>query len=107
MRQLAKKLESSMSTARHIEKMSSDPPATQVNLLRHQGTELPPNKAQRKQFKKNKFRPKNMGYSNKDNNQAPYKKNYYENKKKFNPRHILESEDRCYKCGDSKHIEGF
>ena len=41
--------------------MSSEPQATQVNLLRHQRTELPPNKAQRKQFKENKSRPKNMG----------------------------------------------
>ena len=67
-KQLAKKLESSKSTARHIKKMSGDPPATQVNLLlKHQGTELPPNKAQRKQFKKSKFRPKNMGIQMKIN----------------------------------------
>ena len=38
---------------------------------------------------------------------VPYKKNEYENKKKFNPRHILQSEDRCQKYGNSKHIEGF
>ena len=66
MRQLAKKLES----ARHIKKMSSDSPATQVDLLRHQRTELPSNKAQRKQFKKNKFGPKNMKYSNEEQHQA-------------------------------------
>ena len=42
-------------------KMSSEPQATQVNLLKHQRTEIPPNKAQRKQFKKNKFRPKTWG----------------------------------------------
>ena len=65
-RQLAKKLELFKSTARHIKKMSSDPPATQVNLLRHQRTELPPNKAQRKQFQKNKFRTENMQYSNEE-----------------------------------------
>ena len=53
--------------------MSSDPPAIQVNLLRHQRTELSPNKAQRKQFKKKKFRPKNMGYSKEDEHQAYYK----------------------------------
>ena len=87
--------------------MSSNSPATQVNLLRHQRTELPPNKAQRKQFKKKKIRPQNMGYSKEEQHQAPYKKNEYENKKKFNPRQILQSEDRCHKCGDSKHIEGF
>ena len=87
--------------------MSSEPQTTQVHLLRHQRTELPPNKAQRKQFKENKSRPKNMGYSNEDHHQASYKKNEYESKKKFNPRQILQSEDRCHKCRDSKHIEGF
>ena len=51
-RQLAKKLESSKSTARHIKKMSSDSQAAQINLLRHQRTELPTSKAQRKKFKK-------------------------------------------------------
>ena len=106
-RQLVKRSESSKSTARHIKKMFSELQATQVNLLRHQRTELPPNKAQRKQFKKNKSRPKNRGYSNEDQHQARYKKNYSENKKKFNPRQILQGEDRCHKCGDSKHIEGF
>ena len=34
-RQMAKKLESSQSTARHIKKISSEPHATQVNILRH------------------------------------------------------------------------
>ena len=106
-RQLAKRLESSKFTARHTKKMSSEPETTQVNLLRHQRIEKPPNKAQRKQFKKKKFRPKNIRYSNEDHHQAPYKKNEYENKKKFNPRQILQSEDRCHKCGDSKHIERF
>ena len=107
-RQLSKRLESSKSTARHIKKMSSDPQTTQVNLFRHQRTEIPPNKAKRKHFKKNKVRPKNMGSSNEDHyQQAPYKKNEFENKKKFNPIQTLESEDRCHKCGDSKHIEGF
>ena len=48
-RQMAKKLESSQSTARHIKKMSNEPHATQINLLRHQRTELPPTKFQRKQ----------------------------------------------------------
>ena len=88
--------------------MSSEPQATQVNLLRHQRTEILPNKAKRKQFNNNKFRSKNMGYSNKVNQQqAPYNKKEFENKKAFNPRQILNSDDRCHKCGDSKHKEGF
>ena len=49
-----------------------------------------------------------MGYSNEVNQQqAPYKKEEFEKKKGFNPKQILQSEDRCHKCGDSKHIEGF
>ena len=51
LRQLAKKLESSKSTAKHIKQMSSKPQVTLVNLLRHQQRELPPSKFQRKQRK--------------------------------------------------------
>ena len=99
-RQLVKKLESSKSTARHIQQMSSEPQVTLVNLLRHQRTEIPPNKSKQKQFKNNKPRPQSMGYSSETNQQqAQYKK--------FNSRQILNSDDRYHKCGDSKHIEGF
>ena len=81
--------------------MSSEPQATHVNLLRHQRTEIPTNKSKRKQFKNNKPRPQSMGYQSETNQQqAQYKK-------KFNPRQILNSDDRCHKCRDSKHIEGF
>ena len=104
-RQLAKKFESSKSTARHIKKMSSDPHAAQIYLLRHQRTEIPPNKAKRKQPKQNKFRTKHS-FNEENHHQAPYKQNEF-NKKKFNTRQILQSEDRCHKCGDSKHIECF
>ena len=58
-RQLAKKLESSKSTAKHIKQVSHEPQATQVNLMRHQCTELPHNKFQRKQ-RKFKSRPTNF-----------------------------------------------
>ena len=61
-RQLAKKLESSRSTAKHIKQVSNEPQATQVNLLRHQHTELPPTKFQRKQRKSFKSRPANPKY---------------------------------------------
>ena len=37
--------------------------------------------------------------------QAPYNKNEFENKK-FNPRQILQSGDRCHKCGDSQTYRG-
>ena len=62
-RQMAKKLESSQSTARHIKKMSSEPQANQIHLLRHQRIDLPPSKFQRKQNKKFKQRqPPNQKY---------------------------------------------
>ena len=81
--------------------MPSEPQATQVNLLRYQKTEIPPNKSKRKQFKNNKHRPQNMEYKSETNQQqAQYKQ-------KFNPKQILQSEDRCHKCGDSKQVEGF
>ena len=80
--------------------MSSEPQATQVSLLRHQRTEIPPNKSKQKPYN-NKFRSRNVGSSSEANQQqAPYKK-------KFNPRQIPNSDKRCHRCGDSKHIEGF
>ena len=85
--------------------MSSDPQAAQIRLLKHQRREIPPNKAKRKQSKQNKFRTKHS-FNEENHHQAPYKQNEF-NKKKFNPRQILQSEDRCHKCGDSEHMEGF
>ena len=35
-RQLAKKMEASKETARHIKQVASDPQASQINLMRHQ-----------------------------------------------------------------------
>ena len=56
-RQLAKKLESSKSTAKYIKQASHEPQAAQVHLLKHQCTELPPNKHQRNKRKKSKPKP--------------------------------------------------
>ena len=53
---MAKKLESSQGTAKHMRQVTNDPQAIQVNLLRHQRTELPPSKFQRKQNKKYRAR---------------------------------------------------
>ena len=55
-RQMAKKFESSKATAKHMKKVTGDPEAVQVNLLRHQSTELPPSKFQRKQNKRYRAR---------------------------------------------------
>ena len=101
-RQMAKKLESSQATAKHIKEVTNEPHATQINLLRHQRTELPPRKAQRRQ---NKFRHK-PNFNTENHHQANYKPNDF-TRKKFNPTQIHQNSERCHKCGDSQHIEGF
>ena len=54
-RHLAKKMESSESAARHIKAVASDPQMTQVNLMKHQRTDLPSSKSKWKQhFHKHK-----------------------------------------------------
>ena len=99
-KQLAKKMESSKSNTRHIKQVASDPYVTQVNLMRHQRTDLPPSKS--KQKLSHKFRSKSQKrYSGEYKNQGPP----YE--KKFDPSHAHQRRDRCPKCGDSKYIEGF
>ena len=97
---MAKKLEGSQATAKHMKQVTNEPHATQINLLRHQRTELPPSKAQRRQ---NKFRQK----SNRENHhQANNKPNEF-TRKKFNPTQIHQNSERCHKCGDSLHTKGF
>ena len=58
--------------------------------MRHQRTELP-----------HKHRSKSQkGYSSEHNNERPLLK-------KFDPSQAHKRRDRCSKCGDSKHVEGF
>ena len=62
-RQMAKKFEGSQATAKRIKQVTYEPHATQINLLRHQRTELPPTKFKRKQNKRFKQRqPPNQKY---------------------------------------------
>ena len=101
-RQMAKKLEGSQATAKHIKQVTNEPHATQINLLRHQRTELPPTKFQRKQNKMFKQRqPPNKKFSEEQ----------YRNRKPLrsysNSQGHTNTENRCTKCGDSPHIEGF
>ena len=104
-RQMAKKLESSQAKAKHMRQVTKDPQATQVNLLRHQRTELPPSKFQRKQNKKYRARQApNMHYQ-----EDKYKERMPQAKERFhkNPQEHTSPEDTCSKCGDTSHIEGF
>ena len=90
-RQLAKKLESSKATARHIKQATSNPQAAQINLLRHQRTELA--------HKKKKGHKRKQHFKSKDSKPP--------SKKLFNPSQAHSSSDRCSKCGDTKHAQGF
>ena len=96
--QLAKKYESSKATARHIKQVAGETQATQIHLMRHQCTELPYGK-----YKKWKpqAKPRPTQNKNAEQKQSSYKK------KAFDPRGAYKQKDRCSKCGDSTHLEGF
>ena len=57
-RQLAKKLESSKATTCHIKQATSNPQAAQINLLRHQRTELAQKKKTKGHKRKQCFKPR-------------------------------------------------
>ena len=100
--QLAKKMESSIATAKHIKKVASDPQAPQIHLMQHQHTELPPSKFQRKQ--KKHFKPRqdtNKQYSHEGNDKQYYKG---DKQRRYNNHQTHISQERSKKCGDSKHI---
>ena len=96
--QLARKMESSNVTARHIKQVAGDPQASQFKLMCYQCTELSNGK-----YKKKKSSAKQKQVQHKNVEQRP--PNHY--KKSFHPRLAHKNKDRCSKCGDSAHIEGF
>ena len=100
-RQLAKKMESSQPTIRHIKQVASDPQAAQVNLMRHQRTDLPPSKSKRKQHSHKSRSKSHKRHSNEHSYNVP------SHKKRFDHNHIHQRRDRCSRCGDSKHREGY
>ena len=109
-RQLAKKMERSKATAKHIKQVANEPQANQVHLMRHQCTELLINKLQRKQRKYLKSRQAtNKHYQeDKQRERMPQaQKRKYDNYQATTSQEKYASEDRCKKCGDSPHIEGF
>ena len=100
-RQLAKMMESSMATAKHIKQVASDPKAEKINLMHLQCTELPPNKFKRKQKPFTSWQDNNKQYCNEENQRLPQVHKKYDNYQAH------ASQERCTKCGDSQHIEGF
>ena len=100
-RQLAKKLESSKATACLIKQVTGDLQVAQINLLRHQHTELPAGKYKKKRAP---MKPKQPNHKHQGN------EGYHSQaqpKKRFDTKGEHNDKSRCSKCGDSVHIEGF
>ena len=100
-RQLAKNLESSKATACHIKQVAGDLQAAQINLRRHQHTELPAGKYKKK---RPTMKPKQSNHKHQDN------EGYHlqaQPKKRFETKGVHEDKSRYSKCGDSVHIQGF
>ena len=97
-RQLAKKIEASKATVHHIKQDESDPQAAQINHIRHQCTDLLPSKNKKKQSFKS--RPPSHNWYTSEQQVPPYKR-------KFDCKQAQTSKERCSKCGDSRHVEGF
>ena len=99
--QLAKRMESSKDTVHHIKQVAGDPQAAQIKLLRHQCTELPAGKYMKK---------KSSVKSKQPNHKQHGSESYHvqsQHKKRFDTKSTHQNKDRCSKCGDTAHIEGF
>ena len=84
--QLAKKMESSKTTVRHIRQVASDPQAAQINLMHHQHTELPSGKNKER---KQGVKPKQSHHKNAEHPPSgQYKRN-------FDPKLAHKYKDRC------------
>ena len=91
-------MESSKVSSRHIKQVASDPQAAQINLMRHQCTDLP---ASKHKMRKICVKPRPPSHKNDTSDrQSHYKKS-------FNAKNVYRNKERCQKCGDSINIEGF
>ena len=93
-----------------MNQVARDPQAVKVNLLRHQHTELPPSKFQRKQKKSFKARQATNKSYQEDTNRERMTQAYgrfHKNQQAHASHEKYSSEDRCSKCGDTPHVEGF
>ena len=97
-RQLARKMDNSKATTRHIKQVASDPWAAQINLMRHQHTVLTASKhKKRKSFVK----PGPPGHKNGTSDRQ------HRYKKSFDAKNVYKDKERYQTCGHSNHIEGF
>ena len=94
-------MESPKATLQHIEQVAGDPQAAQINLLRHQCTELPAGKYKKK---RSSLKPKQSNH--KQHGSESYQVQS-QHKKCFDAKSAQQNKDRCSKCRDTAHIEGF
>ena len=101
-RQLAKKMGASKAMVHHMKQVASDPQAAQINLTRHQQTDLPPSKHKKKQQSSSQDHPVTRGIQvNTTNNKChPTRRNLILKKP------ILEKID-VPSVEIQKHVEGF
>ena len=90
-------MKSSKATAKHIKQVTSDPQAAQIHLVCHQCTEFHP-----ASFKENRRNITSQG--NILASSVTIMKRRPSVHKKYEAH---ASPDRCQKCGDSQHVEGF
>ena len=84
-----------------IKQVASDPQVAQVSLMRHQRMDLPPSKNKWKQQSFKSRSKSQKRYSNEHNHTGSHYK------KRFDPNQAHQRKERCSKCSDSNHIEGF
>ena len=106
--QLAKKLESSKATMKHIKQVSGEPQVTQINLLRHQRTELPQHRYKKKRSY-TKPKPGNNKSHGHDQCQSQISQRNKADHKLATSHRLPPSNNfnRCLKCGNPAHHEGF
>ena len=100
-RQLAKRMKSSKAAVCHIKQVAGDPQTAQMNLMRHQHTELSSGKHKKKMAFVKSRQPSHKNAINRN----PQVSNHH--KKSFDPRNVHKNRERCSKCGNSTQVEGF
>ena len=106
--QMTKKLESSKATTRHIKQVSGEPQATQINLLRHQRTELPQNRYKRKRSYTKPRLGNNKPHGHDQYHSEILQRNKADHKLATSNRPAPSNNfNRCLKCSNTAHHEGF
>ena len=94
-------MESSNATACHIKQVAGDPQVAETNILRHQHAKLSVGKYKKK---KSSVKSRQSNYKQHGSESSQMQSQH---KKRFDVKSAHQNKDRCSKCGDSVHVEGF